>query len=1100
MKKKTLLFFSLLLVALSAGAQVTTLWDASADNVDVTYGNVKSYTTGSSSPDASTLDYDDNDKKYNKWFNTKNNEHYMVIGGGSFTETESATGYKITITVNYSNGNEIYFSSSADLNGNIGKIQTPSDEKTSNTNYTLTISTDQLSSMKTSGLFISGVYLNWNKITIEPIMSETPKDPNILWVGSENNEWYKDVIKSYKKGTTTEDNTAFDYYNRKYIYNTNNDEYYMYIPGSCFQNIKKDDEIKVNITYNNNNNLNFAKDNNATATYGTINGNDTVSYKVTEEDITTLKSNGLYLGGTYLNWDKVWIEPYVPITIADEVTARFNQLTSDQIRKSWTIGQKMADEGYADINKETDGTLNYEGTWIKNGSSFKITTEELSEVQAGDILYVFVEKCAEHTAKKSEYTDYNDQEVNDGGNGAWAGFQVADGWLAPKQHCFPIKGDFYKILDKHMVSLIKTKGLQINGCKYQLDYVAIVKGQMKKEALSEYTEYDLLPTGTTSITTEDNWKESTPKLTIPSDVTKEQLTNAQIEVTYTYKEEENQIQILSNNKAYGAYQPSEPDAGAYTTIGWAENGTVKFDINTEEKVNNIKDYGFVFKSKYAMTISSVKLLIPNVVERITGNEALYENETGAKEVQLATSTLKDKKIYWGEIIYVEYDNAGEAPTATYPSNCTDAQGNTISGLRGKFINSDGNGKSWFLYLDYTDTKNFRYLATTENSPNLTIKANGDNAKILKITALKESRRRNSTTIKPENGELDWTSSSRVQVNIGQVEIGDKIKVHTKKSNTDKKEEFQASIMHNGEKNTKGLAYNNVFKFADIYDVLSYSRSDEKAKEYIERQDEFTYIVGSQYMANQLSKFPFTLAGQNTVVTEIEVASKAFVFDASIGYSNKPLYWGTLCCPYNLQFLEGGSTHAWIITGVGKEDKEKNEYALTVKEVHNVPAGTPILISKDEIVYKDEVDKFAFNVVDDKDKFTADAVEWNKNLLCGEIVDKYLQNDNEYTYYKLSYQEDSRGNEKTAFFKLKDNTSVKNSAGKSYLRLSKATAVNAKAFVFKFDNDNETTGIDNINNANATTGEKIYYNLNGQRISQPTHSGVYICNGKKIIIK
>lgn len=33
MKRKTLLFFSLLLVALSAGAQTTTLWDATADNV-----------------------------------------------------------------------------------------------------------------------------------------------------------------------------------------------------------------------------------------------------------------------------------------------------------------------------------------------------------------------------------------------------------------------------------------------------------------------------------------------------------------------------------------------------------------------------------------------------------------------------------------------------------------------------------------------------------------------------------------------------------------------------------------------------------------------------------------------------------------------------------------------------------------------------------------------------------------------------------------------------------------------------------------------------------------------------------------------------------
>ena len=49
-------------------------------------------------------------------------------------------------------------------------------------------------------------------------------------------------------------------------------------------------------------------------------------------------------------------------------------------------------------------------------------------------------------------------------------------------------------------------------------------------------------------------------------------------------------------------------------------------------------------------------------------------------------------------------------------------------------------------------------------------------------------------------------------------------------------------------------------------------------------------------------------------------------------------------------------------------------------------------------------------------------------------------------------------------------------------------------------DSETTGIGeklnvNSNNAVSTT----YYNLNGQRVSQPT-KGLYIVNGKKVIIK
>lgn len=56
-------------------------------------------------------------------------------------------------------------------------------------------------------------------------------------------------------------------------------------------------------------------------------------------------------------------------------------------------------------------------------------------------------------------------------------------------------------------------------------------------------------------------------------------------------------------------------------------------------------------------------------------------------------------------------------------------------------------------------------------------------------------------------------------------------------------------------------------------------------------------------------------------------------------------------------------------------------------------------------------------------------------------------------------------------------------------------------MFAFDDDNtEITGIENINSSYATADDNgAYYNLNGQRVGKPQH-GVYIHNGKKIIIK
>ena len=58
-------------------------------------------------------------------------------------------------------------------------------------------------------------------------------------------------------------------------------------------------------------------------------------------------------------------------------------------------------------------------------------------------------------------------------------------------------------------------------------------------------------------------------------------------------------------------------------------------------------------------------------------------------------------------------------------------------------------------------------------------------------------------------------------------------------------------------------------------------------------------------------------------------------------------------------------------------------------------------------------------------------------------------------------------------------------------------VPAGAQARSFTIDEEATGI------NAVNGERLmvngYYNLNGQRVDQPT-KGLYIVNGRKVIIK
>ena len=67
------------------------------------------------------------------------------------------------------------------------------------------------------------------------------------------------------------------------------------------------------------------------------------------------------------------------------------------------------------------------------------------------------------------------------------------------------------------------------------------------------------------------------------------------------------------------------------------------------------------------------------------------------------------------------------------------------------------------------------------------------------------------------------------------------------------------------------------------------------------------------------------------------------------------------------------------------------------------------------------------------------------------------------------------------------------ACRAYLQLSDAAA--ARNLVLDFGND--ATGIENVNRETITNNR--YFNLNGQRVAQPT-KGLYIVNGRKVVLK
>lgn len=70
---------------------------------------------------------------------------------------------------------------------------------------------------------------------------------------------------------------------------------------------------------------------------------------------------------------------------------------------------------------------------------------------------------------------------------------------------------------------------------------------------------------------------------------------------------------------------------------------------------------------------------------------------------------------------------------------------------------------------------------------------------------------------------------------------------------------------------------------------------------------------------------------------------------------------------------------------------------------------------------------------------------------------------------------------------------------AYLQLENPSNANAKTVIY-LDWFGDTTGIHDMTAPSQVTSGKTYYTLDGRKVTSPTQKGIYIINGKKIIIK
>ena len=178
-------------------------------------------------------------------------------------------------------------------------------------------------------------------------------------------------------------------------------------------------------------------------------------------------------------------------------------------------------------------------------------------------------------------------------------------------------------------------------------------------------------------------------------------------------------------------------------------------------------------------------------------------------------------------------------------------------------------------------------------------------------------------------------------------------------------------------------------------------------------------------------------------------------------------YATFCSQYPLDFKDAEGYSAWQITGV---DDTKITFA---KIEGSVKGGTGVLLKGEAGAAVNLTSVDSENTLDD-------------NLLEGTLAPTYVATGD---YYGLS------GNQ---FVKVNAGTVP---AGKALLDAVWVSNASGARLSFVFEDDNTTTAISEkgiVNSEKFATAPA--YNLNGQRVNDMKKGGLYIMNGKKVIMK
>ena len=214
--------------------------------------------------------------------------------------------------------------------------------------------------------------------------------------------------------------------------------------------------------------------------------------------------------------------------------------------------------------------------------------------------------------------------------------------------------------------------------------------------------------------------------------------------------------------------------------------------------------------------------------------------------------------------------------------------------------------------------------------------------------------------------------------------------------------------------------------------------------------------------------------------------------ANVKLAGRTLYkdgsWNTICLPFDVDVANSPLADA----DVREFDLENTAFEpgyLTIefKPVTTMEAGVPYIV-KWAAASENLVDP-VFKATNDYGTFSEGTVDVVKDLGEGSITFKG-------TYAPVEFTE---ANENIMLVGANNDlytpkAGAKLNSQRAYFELEGFDGAAAPAFVLNFG------GATNINNMNVDKAANVYFDMIGRRVEQPTEKGIYIMNGKKIVVK